>query len=139
MDKVLLDTDILSEILKARNRQVVAKAITYQTIYDQYTISTITVMEIVKGFHKIKQETQLQQFLAGLPYLEVLTLDTLSAEIAGRIYADLQRTGQTIGRADPMIAAIAIRYRLPLVTGNVKHYHRVVELGYTLHLDNWRT
>jgi len=67
-----------------------------------------------------------------------LTLDLSSAESAGRIYADLNRTGQPIGRADPMIAAIAIQQGLTLVTGNLSHYQRIKDLGYELKLDNWR-
>ena len=69
---------------------------------------------------------------------ELLTLDLSSAESAGRIYADLERTGQPIGRADPMIAAVAIQQGLTLVTGNLSHYQRIKDLGYELKLDNWR-
>lgn len=73
-------------------------------------------MEIVKGFHKLQHEDHIQQFLAGLPSVELLTMDLLSSALAGRIYADLERIGQPIGRADPMIAAIALRHGLTLVT-----------------------
>jgi tRNA(fMet)-specific endonuclease VapC len=133
LDKALLDTDIFSEILKGIDPHVVAQAIAYHTIFGRYTISTITVLEIVKGLHKMKREDRIQQFLDGLTTIDVLTLDMQSAEIAGRIYADLERTGQPIGRADPIIAAI-----LTLITGNQAHYQRIQHLGYELKLDNWR-
>ena len=61
-------------------------------------------------------------FSPGLPTVEVLPLDLQSAVLAGRIYADLERTGQPIGRADPMIAALALQHGLTLVTGNLSHY-----------------
>ena len=138
MDKALLDTDIFSEILKGIDQRVVAKATSYRTTFGHYTISTITVLEIVKGFHKIKREDRLQQFLVGLLTVELLTLNLRSAELAGRIYADLERAGQPIGRADPTIAAIALRHTLTLVTGNLSHYQRIPALGYSLKLDNWR-
>lgn len=125
MDKSLLDTDILSEIIKGRNQTVMAKAVAYRTTFSQYTISTITVLEIIKGFHKVQREDRIQQFLSGLPSVELLTLDEQSAVVAGRIYADLERTGQTIGRADPIIAAISIQNNLTLVTGNTAHYQRI--------------
>ena len=48
-----------------------------------------------------------------------------AAELAGRITGDLDRTGQPIGRADPMIAAIAIVNGLELVAGNTAHYQRI--------------
>lgn len=138
MDRALLDTDIFSEVLKGIDQAVVAKATAYFSTFGRYTISTITVMEIVKGLHKMQREEQLQQFLAGLSTVELLTLDLSSAELAGRIYADLERTGQPIGRADPMIAAIAVQHDLPLITGNLSHYQRIQTLGYALKLDNWR-
>jgi predicted nucleic acid-binding protein len=65
-------------------------------------------------------------------------LDTSAAELAGRITGDLDRVGQPIGRADPMIAAIAIDQGLELVTGNTAHYQRLQQLGYQLTLVNWR-
>jgi tRNA(fMet)-specific endonuclease VapC len=139
VDKALLDTDIFSEIMKRIDQRVIVKAVAYRTAFGRYTISVITVMEIVKGFHKLQREDRIEQFLAGLPTVEVLTLDLRSAELAGRIYADLERTGQPIGRADPMIAAVALRHGLTLVTGNVAHYQRIQALDYNLKLDNWRT
>jgi len=138
MDRVLLDTDIFSEILKGVDATVVARATTYLTVFGRYTLSTITVLEIVKGLHKLQREERVQKFLAGLSAVELLTLDLSSAEVAGRIYADLERSGQPIGRADPMIAAIALRHNLVLVTGNLAHYQRIQDVGYDLKLDNWR-
>jgi predicted nucleic acid-binding protein len=37
-----------------------------------------------------------------------------------------------------MIAAVAIRHGLTLVTGNTAHYERIQRLGYLLTLENWR-
>ena len=139
MDKALLDTDMFSEILKGIDPRIVDKATAYRDAFGHYTISVITVMEIVKGFHKLRREEHIRQFQASLPTVELLTLDLRSSELAGRIYADLERTGQPVGRADPMIAAIALRYGLTLVTGNTAHYQRIQTLGYGLELDNWRT
>ena len=110
MDKALLDTDIFSEILKGIAPQVTAQATAYRAIFGRYTISTITVLEIVKGLHKMQREDRVEQFLDGLTTVDVLTLDIPGAE--------LERAGQPIGRADPIIAAIAIRHDLVLVTGN---------------------
>lgn len=138
MDRALLDTDILSEILKGVDRAVVARAVAYRAIWGRYTTSMITVLEIVKGLHKVRREGEVQRFLDGLAVVELLTLDLQSAELAGRIYADLERIGQPIGRADPMIAAIALEHGLTLVTGNLTHYRRIVSLGYEIKLENWR-
>ncbi|MGD2087618.1 MAG: PIN domain-containing protein [Candidatus Aminicenantes bacterium] len=138
MERTLLDIDIFSEVLKQKNPQVTVKAKQYYQQVGRYTISTITVLEIVKGFHKINRENDIQRLLTKLLTAELLTLTIKSAELAGRIYADLERTGQPIGRADPMIAAIAIERKLVLATGNEHHYQRIQELGYDLAITNWK-
>lgn len=139
MDESLLDTDTLSEMLKGKNVNVIQRANDYYAQLGQYTISTITVLEIIKGFHKVQREADIERFLSAISNTELLTLNLENAELAGRIYADLERTGQTIGRADPMIAAIALENNLVLITGNVRHYQRIQKLGYSLKLDNWKT
>jgi tRNA(fMet)-specific endonuclease VapC len=138
MERTLLDTDIFSEVLKKKHPRVVVNAREYHQRFGRYTISTITVLEIVKGFHKINQEIEIQRLLPKLMTEELVTLTIKSAELAGRIYADLERAGQPIGRADPIIAAIAIERELVLSTGNQRHYQRIQELGYELRLTNWK-
>src|SRR5947209_9828978 len=138
MDKALLDTDTLSEMHRGVHQTLVARATAYRATFGYYTISLITIIEVVKGYHKIKREDKIQKFLSTLSLFESLTLDLSSAEIAGRIFGDLERTGQPIGRADPMIAAIALRHDLTLVTGNTAHYQRIQSLGYRLKLDYWK-
>lgn len=115
-----------------------ARASAYRLVFGCYTISVITVMEVVKGWHKRRQEERIQQFFNIIATEEILTLETKDAALAGRIYADLERIGQPIGYADSTIAAIAIQQNLTLVTGNFAHYERIQALGYNLKLDNWR-
>ena len=138
MDKTLLDTDIFSEVLKAKDAQVVTRATAYHARLGRYSIAVITVMEVVKGLHKMQQAASVSQFVSSLNSVEVVNMDITAAELAGKIYGDLERTGQPIGRADPMIAAIALQNGLLLTTGNTAHYQRIQALGYPLRLDNWR-
>jgi tRNA(fMet)-specific endonuclease VapC len=138
MPTSLLDTDIFSEILKGVDPVVAQRAAAYRATFGRYTLSSITVMEMVKGLHKVGREERMQQLLQGLAQVEILALDERSAELAGRIAADLERTGQPIGRADPMVAAVALQPGLTLVTGNTAHYERVKALGYALEIENWR-
>lgn len=138
MDKALLDTDMLSEVLKGVDPKVAARAAGYRSSFGRFTISTVSVMEVVKGLRKLGDENRIQQFLSAVSAEELLTLDLASADVAGRMYADLESAGQTIGRADPLIAGIALGHGLTLVTGNTGHYQRIQALGYPLQLDNWR-
>lgn len=96
------------------------------------------MLEIVAGWHRLQREDRVQEFLGRLPDFEILPLDTEAAVQAGRIEADLARHGTPIGRADPMIAAIAVVRGLPLVTGNTDHYRRIRDLGVPLALSDWR-
>lgn len=136
--KALLDTDMLSEVLKSKDRHVLARANAYRAQQGRYTLSTITIMEIVKGLSRKGREDAIQRFLAVLKGCEVVTLDQVSSELAGRIYADLERAGRLIGVADVMIAAIAIHLGVTLVTGNASDYQHIQAAGYPLRLETWR-
>jgi tRNA(fMet)-specific endonuclease VapC len=138
MNKGLLDTDIFSEFLKGQDPKVQQNAAAYRQAIGPLTISVVTVMEMVKGFHKVNREPAIQALLTRLASEEVLGFDIDAAQKAGRIHADLERTGQPIGWADTVIAAIALQYGLELITGNTTHYQRVQLLGYPLTLVNWR-
>jgi tRNA(fMet)-specific endonuclease VapC len=138
LNKALLDTDILSEISKGINPTVAHNATSYRAAFGRYTFSTVTVMEIVQGFQRKQSLRKLQAFLTSIAAEEIIPFDQAAAELAGRIAGDLDRTGQPIGVTDPMIAAIALRHGLELVTGNTLHFQRVQQLGYPLTLTNWR-
>jgi tRNA(fMet)-specific endonuclease VapC len=138
MRRAILDTDIFSEVAKGKNAVVRDRAAAYVAELGPLTISLVTVLEVVKGLHRVQREAEVQRFLARLSRLEVLPFDLDAAVLAGRIYGDLERTGQPIGRADPMIAATAIGRGLVLVTGNAAHYERIRLLGHALELENWR-
>jgi len=64
-------------------------------------------------------------------------VDAAVATLAGRIYADLERAGRPIGRADPLVAAAALVHGCDLITGNVAHFEVVRGVGYPLMIDNW--
>lgn len=138
MRKALLDTDILSELLKGKNETVRQRAAAYQAQVGRFAISTITVMEVVKGLHRMGREPAIGQFLSSIAALDVVAVDTTVATLAGRIYADLERAGRPIGRADPLIAASALTNDCDLVTGNVSHYEAVRSAGHALVIENWR-
>ena len=138
MNKSLLDTDILSEIGKGIDPNIGRNATAYRNSFGRYTLSVISIMEIVRGWQRKQNAPRLQRFLTSIASEEILSFDEPAAELAGRIAGDLDRIGQPIGRADPMIAAIALAHGLELVTGNTAHYQRIQQLGYPLTLVNWR-
>jgi predicted nucleic acid-binding protein len=138
LNKALIDTDIFSEMTKGVDQTVAANARAYRTAFGHYTISAVTLMEMIRGYQKKQASRQLQIFLAGIVTEEVIPFDQPAAELAGKIAGELEHVGRPIGVADPMIAAIAITHGLELVTGNTTHFQRVQQIGYPLVLVNWR-
>jgi predicted nucleic acid-binding protein len=136
MTKAILDTDTYSEILRDKNAVLIKKAVAYRQQFGVYTLTSATVVELVAGLQQTGRLDRLNDLLNSLAYERVLPLDRQAAIIAGRMHGDLVRTGQTIGQIDPLIAGIALRRDLTLVTGNTQHYDRIVRLGYPLRLEN---
>ncbi len=138
MNKSLLDTDIFSEVLKNKDARVRAQATEYRKLHGRYSISALTVTEIVSGFSKANSTKELAAFRTALQAVDVFPLGREEADMAGQITGALARTGQPIGAIDPLIAAVAIINNLVLVTGNTTHFARIQALNYPLRLDNWR-
>jgi predicted nucleic acid-binding protein len=138
MAKVLLDTDILSEVIKKKDEHVMGRAEAYLAAEGHFTVSVLSVMEVVYGFHRIGREDRVTEFRSLIADHEVLDVDVATAATAGRIYADLEAKGTVVGLADVMIAAVALQHNLPVVTGNVQHFEAVRGAGHPLEIDNWR-
>jgi predicted nucleic acid-binding protein len=137
VNKALLDTDILSEIGKGIDRTVLGHAAAYLQAFGRYTLSAVTVAEIIWGLEKRQSVRRVNAFRASLRSMDVLPFAD-AADLAGRIGAALDRIGQPIGLADTMIAAIALEHGLELVTGNTSDFERVRQLGHPLAISNWR-
>ncbi len=138
MKKAILDTDILSEVMRAKNSRVAWNASDYLKEHNRFTLSTMTVSEMVMGWHKIKDEKRTNAILAFFELQDIIPIGVEEAIVAGKILGDLERLGISIGLMDPFIAGTAIVAQLPLVTGNTRHFSRIVDLGYPLQLQNWR-
>lgn len=138
MDKSLLDTDILSEVLKGRDPIMVSRADSYRAEHGRLTTSVITIVEIVAGLQKSKHQQTLQRFASTIHSIDVLPLEVNAGLLAGEIQGALEMIGRPIGRADPLIAAIAISHNLTLVTGNARHFQQLIDLGFQLRIDDWR-
>ena len=62
----LVDTDILSELLRARNAQVTARAKERISRTGPLAISAITLMKIAMGLEKAERIRELDKYLARL-------------------------------------------------------------------------
>src|SRR4051794_23438140 len=121
MERSLLDSDVFSEALRARNPSIRAKADAYLDVFGRFTLSVITVSELIDGLRREQRNDRITALIAEIAAVN----HEEAAKIAGHIFGDLHRMGKPIGRSDPFIAAIALREGIPLVTGNVGHFERI--------------
>lgn len=139
MERSLLDTDTFSEVLKGRHVRICSTAEAYLSVFGRFTLSVTSATELIDGLRRKRRDVEIARLLAKLQTEahEILVVDLEAAKIAGEIFGDLHRAGKPIGRSDPFIAAIALREGIPLVTGNLQHFQRIVALGYPLRLEDW--
>ena len=128
----LLDTNICVFVIRQKLQLVVRRF--KEHLPDQLGISTVTLAELRYGADKSsnpsKNHTALDAFLAPL---EIVDFDAECAECYGTIRAELESCGLPIGPLDTMIAAHALRLRLPVVTNNTREFSRVPGLT----LEDW--
>jgi predicted nucleic acid-binding protein len=122
MDESLLDTDTLSEILKAKNRQVLDVARRYLVQHQRFAFSAITLYEVIRGLRANQAVGALTQFLKLADDSEVVPVSIPVLTHAADLWADARRGGHPRGDADLMIAATALETRRVLVTGNSSHF-----------------
>lgn len=139
MEKVLLDTDILSEYLKGHDRNVARHAADYAREHGVFTFTSVTVHEIVFGLEVKNAAAQLQKALAWLSQNEQITPTASDYLGAAKIKAAARKNGFIVELADCLIAAAALRLGLPLVTGNTEDFQTIQNTGIALHILNWRT
>jgi predicted nucleic acid-binding protein len=139
MAKVLLDTDILSEYLKGHDRSVIRRAAEYAREQGVFTFTSVTVHEIVFGLEMKNAVSQLQKALVWLNQNEQITPTAPDYLEAAIIKAAARKRGLTVELADCLIAAVAVRLGLPLVTGNTEDFQAIQKTGIALQLENWRT
>jgi len=74
-----------------------------------------------------------------LPALTVIPYDLDLARVYGAIQAHLEDEGRVLADADLQIAATALHHDLELVTGNLRHFRRILGLRICTALAEART
>lgn len=131
----LIDTDILSNLLKRSPSTVLIARLAAVPAEQQFT-SSITLGELVYGAKRLEERgVALLQTIDRvlLPNLRVLPFDVPAARQYGEIRAMLEQAGTVTGDADLRIGAIARVHKLVVVTGNVRHFQRIPGLA----VENW--
>ena len=134
MDEAILDTDIMSEVLKARNQQVLNVAQQYLAQHQRLAFSAITLYEILRGLRASQATRGLNTFLTLVGNSDVLPVSILVLFRAADLWADAGRGGYSRNDADLIIAATALESGRVLVTGNSQHFSWISGLS----LADWR-
>ena len=128
---ILLDTNICIYIINAKPPAVLARFRDYQL--GEIGLSSVVAAELAFGVAKSgspRNEAALKLFLAPL---QILPFDEGAAWAYGKLRADLERRGQSIGALDTLIAAHAVSLDAILVTNNTREFSRIENLR----LENW--
>ncbi len=105
--KVLIDTDILSAIMR-QNPLAIVKAMDYLNQHNKFTFSLITRYEILRG---LKAKAASKQLIAFETFCTNNIIVPVTDEIivkAADIYAHLRRQGTPIGDADILGSSVCV-------------------------------
>jgi predicted nucleic acid-binding protein len=80
----------------------------------------------------------LKKALSWLNQNEEITPNAADYLMAATLKASARKTGSILELPDCLIAAIAIRLRCPLVTGNTEDFRAIQRTGANLVIENWR-
>ena len=128
----LLDTDICVVLLRKQPATLLDRLRSLAP--GDVGISSVTASELHYGIQKsLHRERNVEALAHILAPLEIHPFGAAEAETHGRLRAELERTGRSIGVFDTMIAAHALALGVVMVTGNIREFSRVPGLR----IENW--
>jgi tRNA(fMet)-specific endonuclease VapC len=130
--KYLLDTNIISELLRPRPSTLLVQHM--QTVPpEELTINSIVLGELLYGALRKAQQKNLQLIDNFATRVTILPFDEQAARRYSQIRVYLEQKGQIIGDADIRIGRIALSNNLILVTRNVRPFSLIPLLT----VENW--
>lgn len=127
---ILLDTNVVSEVMKASPAESVVTWLNRQAS-DQLYVSAITIGEIAYGLQLLPDgrrrsglRGRFERFIALAFDQRVLVYDESAARLCGELLGDRKKLGSPMSLPDGQIAAIARRDHLAVATRNVRDFER---------------
>ena len=125
-DVVLIDTDVASFLFKKAPRADAFRALLGDR---SLALAFVSVAELFKWTVKRKwSPAKVAQLEAALRRFVVIPYDRDLAWMWARTTAQCEDAGRPISSSDAWIAAVALRYDLPLATNNLKHFEPIEAL-----------
>ncbi len=125
---IILDTNVISEIIRADSDPNVVDWLNTQSLNTVWTTS-IATMELRNGVELVTSigrradlERRIEAFFAQFLPGRIAPFDAPAAEVAGALMARRRRQGQTVDIRDTQIAGIAVSRGATLATRNTKHF-----------------
>lgn len=134
MDTALLDTDILSELMKQHDPVVKQRSEAYFRSQSQVAISAISCYQVLRWLREPPKAKRLAQFNQILAQQIILDVDMPVLDRAADLWIEARANGRPREDVDLIIASTALSHNLTLVTANTKHFDWIAGLK----LDNWR-
>ena len=136
--KYLLDTNIISELLKQKSNENVFRNFSQNA--KNCAISSVSVQEIVFGIEIMpegRRKNGLKEAFEEIHnYLPILDFSDECGKIAGEILGKCQLNGEPRPYDDTQIAATAVFNGLILVTRNIKDFEPMTKVC-DLKIENW--
>ena len=134
MNGYLLDTNVLSEVIKKRPEPSVLARLREVSPGSVFT-SVVCVTELRYGARRRPGADVLWERIEGevLSRVRVLPLGEREALRAGDLLADLEAAGQPIGIEDVLIGATALVGELTVATRTMRHFRRLPGLA----VESW--
>ncbi len=130
----LIDTDMLSEILKKNDSNVLRHASDYLTQHQLFAISVMTRYEILRGLRDKNATRRIELFETFCQNAELLAITDEVLDRSADLWVEARKGGHPRYDADLIIAATALEHGRVLVTGNTPHFDWVPGLV----VENWR-
>src|ERR1700754_4589540 len=103
MEDVILDTDILSEVLKGQHQHVLATARQYLSVHQRFSFSEITVYEIVRGLRAVRAKRALYSSLTRVSASDVYPINRKVLLRAAELWVYANTHGKSKNDADLLI------------------------------------
>jgi predicted nucleic acid-binding protein len=125
VSRVLLDTNVLSELVRPRPEARIEAFVKAQT---DPLISVLTIHEITYGAERAPAPARRAKLIAWAAAIQsrfagrIISIDAAIAEQAGRLWAAAEVQGIAADPIDSLIAACALSHSAAIATRNVRDF-----------------